>query len=342
MSLTVLSRLGYLNLAGVAVVASNSMEPSIRRFDLVLYANTNYTVGDVVVYCLTPSYCYVHRVVGFIELDTVNGAEVMVVTKGDNAYEADSPVKPALVKGRVILVVPWELWIPMLIVLIACSLIEMSKLPVIGLSHALVFIVGLASVIAVYALVPQSVNLAQPDIYVVSLAGLYMDHDSCTVSIRYNSELSLSDARSWVNGKPADVVSLGDREITLKPDPLLLSESFERGTPLHIAVQAFFNHAVRLMGEYSMLVGGRNPEIAPFNGALLVRNANCFPIRVKVSVLYFDDDWRWLNTTYTVSGFSYLVVEPPETSRYAYAYIYWFNQGEERWLGLILKPWRGG
>ncbi|MEM4718355.1 MAG: hypothetical protein QXE81_06355, partial [Desulfurococcaceae archaeon] len=56
-ALTYLSRTGLLNPLGVSIIISNSMEPSLRRMDMVVYINTNYTVGDVVVYCITPSHC---------------------------------------------------------------------------------------------------------------------------------------------------------------------------------------------------------------------------------------------------------------------------------------------
>ncbi|MEM3815789.1 MAG: hypothetical protein QW341_02970 [Candidatus Bathyarchaeia archaeon] len=42
----------------------------------------------------------------------------------------------------------------------------------------------------------------------------------------------------------------------------------------------------------------------------------------------------WSNQTYVVEGSSYLMVEPPEA---AYAYVYWFNQGSLRWIGVSVK-----
>ncbi|MEM4919749.1 MAG: hypothetical protein QXQ35_00250, partial [Candidatus Nezhaarchaeales archaeon] len=54
--LTLLSRLGFPAPLGGVVVYSESMEPSIRRWDLALFVGVEPSVGDVVVYSLTPSF----------------------------------------------------------------------------------------------------------------------------------------------------------------------------------------------------------------------------------------------------------------------------------------------
>lgn len=333
---TVLSRLGYLNLAGVSVVVSRSMEPSIRLFDLVVYANASYTTGDVIVYCDTPSHCYVHRVIGFLNLDTVNGNVTKVVTKGDNVNEADSPVDPAWVRGKAVFVVPRELWMPLIALLLAGSVYGLVKLPVVGLSYVLVFAVGFTSIVAVYALVPQPIAPTPPRVHTLHLSGVYLDPVACSVTIRYTGELSLSSVTVKAGSLTVEVVSVGEREVTFKPSPDVLEEAFRLGE-LHIEVHAQLNGIGRLHGRYSLRVGGLNPEVSSFSGAALIRNPNCFPLRLHVSIRYYDTEWRWLNTTHVVDGFSYLTLEPPPGSRFAYAYIYWFNQGELRWVGLPLK-----
>ncbi|MEM0002335.1 MAG: signal peptidase I, partial [Desulfurococcaceae archaeon] len=110
LAFTVLSRLGYFNFIGISIVFSESMEPALKRGDLVIYFNTNYTVGDIVVYCLNPSHCIVHRVIGFLHVDATNGEKVLVLTKGDNVDKPDPPFNSELIKGKVVFRIIRELW----------------------------------------------------------------------------------------------------------------------------------------------------------------------------------------------------------------------------------------
>lgn len=313
------------------------MEPSTRQFDLVVYANTSYTIGDIVVYCPTFSHCYAHRVVGYMQLDTVNGGVVKVITKGDNTNDTDSPVDIAWIRGRVVLVVPREIWVPFVIALLAYSKYYLAKFPIIGLSHVILLAVGLVSIVSVYVVLPQPVISVNTRVYAVHLGGIYFDPSTCTVAVRYVTELSLSSVSARVGGVPAEIVTLRDAEIQLKSNLQLLGEVFENGTPLRIEVSAVLNHAARLYGEYELPVSGVNPEITSLNGVLVVRNHNCFPLRVHVSLRYYDGEWKWSNTTYVIEGFSYLVVEPPAGVKHVYAYIHWFNQGEKNWIGVPIK-----
>lgn len=337
--LTVLSRLGYLNLAGVSVVVSHSMEPSIRRFDLVLYANTSYETGDVIVYCVTPSHCYVHRVIGFMNLSTVNGNEVRVLTKGDNTNVTDSPVHLDWVKGKVVSTVPREIWVPIVLFFIATTLYSMVRVPIIGVSYVFVFMVGMTSILAVFALVPPAFNPVATKVYSVHLSGVYLDYDACTAIIRYTGDLYLSNATVHVDSAAARVLLLGEREIVFEPSKMTLEKSFRTGIPVSIEVHAVLNNVGSLYGRYELLVGGKNPEISWLNGVVLIRNPNCFPMRIRISLKYYDEEFKWSNSTHVVDGFSYITVEPPHNARYAYVYIYWFNRGEERWIGIPLKNW---
>lgn len=335
---TALSRFGCLNLMGVSVIFSDSMEPSLRRGDLIVYANMNYTVGDVVVYCVTPSHCVVHRVVGFMFLDTVSGNRVKVVTKGDSANAIDSPVDAESVRGKAVLVVPRELWIPVMIALLAYSLHSVAKTPVAGFSYIVLFIAGLASIAAVYAVAPRPIAPDAVKPPALNLAGVYFDQATGTVSVRYTGELFLTSVEVAVNSTSVDITFFGAREFAFKPSPDLLREAFERGKPLVIHVNATLNHVGRLSGEYALLIGGLNPDVSSVNGTIVLKNPNCFPLTVNVSIKYLGGyGWMWRNQTYIVEGSSYLVVEPPEAAETAYAYIYWFNQGSLRWVGIPVK-----
>lgn len=53
--LVVLSRFGLLSVLRVSVALTDSMEPSIRSWNLVLYVAAGHAVGGVVVYSPTPA-----------------------------------------------------------------------------------------------------------------------------------------------------------------------------------------------------------------------------------------------------------------------------------------------
>lgn len=335
---TVLSRLGYLNLIGTSIILSTSMEPALRPGDMVIYLNMNYSVGDIIVYSLTPSHCIVHRVVGFIRVSTVNGDRLLVVTKGDNNELADSPFTPDMVRGKVIFTLAREVWLPIIIAMIAYSLHGTIKTPIIGYTYTTLLAIGLISLITVYAVTPGIIAVDNVKPPILNLAGVYFNPETCTVSIRYTGELSLTSIEVKVNSTGVEILQAAEREVVFRPDPDLVREAFERGKPLCIEVKATLNHVGRLSGEYTLLVGGRDPEISGVDGALIIRNPNCFPLSISTSIRYLaEGSWLWRNQTHILGSLSHLIIEPPEGAELAYAYIYWFNQGDRRWVGLPLK-----
>lgn len=335
---TLLSRLGYLNLLGLSIVVSGSMEPTLRPGDMVFYLNTNYTAGDIVVYCITPSYSIVHRVVEVLSVDTVSGSSLLVVARGDANPAPDPPVPARAVRGKVIFSIQREVWIPIFMLLLAYSLYGIAKSSIAGYSYVTWLTVALVYIIAVYALVPQPINSAPVKPPTVTLSGVYFDQGSGTVIIRYRGELSITGARVLVNSTEADIIILGEREIVFKPPGELLRQAFEQHRPLLIEVRAELNRVGRLVGNYTLLVGGRDPELSVSGGSLIIRNPNSFPISISISIKYSrGGGWAWLNQTYIIDGFSQATVEPPEGANYAYAYVYWMNQGDRRWVGLPLR-----
>lgn len=338
LALTILSRLGFFNLLGVSVVATSSMEPVIKPGDMVIYLNTHYAVRDIVVYCLTPSHCVVHRIVDFLTIDTVDGKKLFVITKGDANPAPDSPFELEKIRGKVVFTVPRELWLPILLFFIAYSLYGIARYPVVGISFIVLFIVGLVCIAVVYAVIPQVIVVERVKAPILSLTGVYFDADACTVSIRYTGELSLTEIDIKVNSTSIELIQLADKEVSFKPKNTLLNQAFENGKPLLIEVKASLNRVARLNGKYTLLVGGKNPELRNLNGILLVSNLNCFPVSINVSLKYtIGDHWMWLNKTYIIEGFSYLFITPPEDAELAYAYVYWLNQGDLRWIGMPLK-----
>lgn len=335
---TILSRHCFPYLIGVSVVISNSMEPVIRPWDVVVYARTGFTVRDVVFYCITPSHCVVHRVVGFITLNTVGGNTTMVVTKGDNADTVDSPIPLDKVVGRVVLVVPRELWIILLLLLSACALRDLVKTPVVGYAGIIALPITLLLLASVYATAPRLITPEPVSIPIINLAGVYVDHKACTLIIRYTSNLVLTSAEAYVNSTTAAVLSITGREVVVKPDPSILSRAFETGLPIEVRVEGAFNNVARLSGRYHVLIGGYDPVLSVSSNTLTVHNPNCYPVPVKISLRYMlHGAWYWSNKTLIIGGFSQTVLQLPENASESYALVYWFKQGEERWVGIPLK-----
>lgn len=84
---------------GAAVVLSGSMNPYLSVDDLiVVQENTNYEIGDVVVYQYK-DILIVHRIVAI--------DDKFITTKGDANTTADIPVDISMIKGKVIYTVPF-------------------------------------------------------------------------------------------------------------------------------------------------------------------------------------------------------------------------------------------
>ena len=84
---------------GAAVVMSGSMEPALSVDDLVIVAEAEeYRVGDVIVY-QSGSDLVIHRI---IAMD-----ETIVIAQGDANNVADAPIDLAVVKGRMVMAIPF-------------------------------------------------------------------------------------------------------------------------------------------------------------------------------------------------------------------------------------------
>jgi signal peptidase I len=176
--LTVLARMGVFSFLGVAVVYSGSMEPSINRWDLVVWANKDYSRGDVVLCCLSRTFCYTHRYID----DCPGGT--CIITKGDANPAPDSvPVSRDMVRGAVIAVVPRELWIPLFLFAVAVPLLSIARTPVIGLSFSLTILTVFFFVFTVYGLTQPPIQPTDIEPPILYLSKSYFDEGSCSFVI---------------------------------------------------------------------------------------------------------------------------------------------------------------
>ncbi len=84
---------------GAAVVLSGSMESELSKNDLIFVKRTNELSVDKIVVYQSGRSLTVHRIV------EINGDEI--ITKGDANNTADPPITSDMIKGEVVLVIPF-------------------------------------------------------------------------------------------------------------------------------------------------------------------------------------------------------------------------------------------
>ena len=328
-----LSRANILNLFGGFIVYSGSMEPSIHRWDLVISIRGSFSKGDVIVYCVNPSFCVVHRVVDFCSNNNC------VITKGDANPAADPPVSLRQVKGVVVFVVPRYLWLPLFLSSVSFAVASFVKTRIIGISSALTYATILLFIMLVYGFaqpVPGYTRFNLPALY---LSRAEFDSKSCTVIIKYTGDLAVSNASMYVNGILVQTTYNSTHVVGYLPLQVA-GEAFEGGSDLNVSVLASLNTVGRLYGSYKIKVYGDFLEVSISNGSLAIYNPNCFPVRVNISFQYaygVGESWRYTNTSVVVNGFETVYVEPPEGSRFAYAYVEYLVWGEKKWQVLVVR-----
>jgi signal peptidase I len=333
--LTVLARMGVFSFLGAAVVYSGSMEPSINRWDLVVWTNKDYSRGDVVLCCLTRTFCYTHRYID----DCPGGT--CIITKGDaNPAPDPVPVSRDMVRGAVIAVVPRELWIPLFLFAVAVPLLSIARTPVIGLGFSLTILTVFFFVFTVYGLTQPPIQPTDIEPPILYLSRSYFDEGSCSFVISYTGNLGLTEAYGFVNNVSSTTL-FNATHIIVHPPGELLADIYRGSGDAVIAVNATLNNIGRLSGSYVIKVFGEEPQIRPVNGSLVIYNPNCFPLSLNVSFQYAyraGEAWRFTdNTTFTLMGRGEAVLSPPEGSAYAYADVYYYAHGAQRHQKVLLR-----
>lgn len=331
--LTVLSRLGVLSLAGLMVVYSTSMEPGLRHGDLILYAGASPRVGDVVVWCATPSHCVVHR---FTRV--WNGDENYIVTKGDaNPYE-DNPVPRSFVRGVVYIAIPRILWIPLIVFMLAVAVVDIVRVRFIGYSYALYLTTTLVYLVTVFSVAPPPLAAENNRLPTLHLSRVDFNPKLCTVSIEYSGELRITSASARVDGVPVKAYANSTRIVV---EPLLeqISSAVASGRPLYIEVEAELHNAGVMRGGYSARVEWRELVVGVENGFLVIENPNCYPVTVNTTFLYAHrpgEMWRVDGRVVVVGGFERISIEPPSAT-YIYSDVSCRVWGDTLWRRLQVR-----
>ncbi len=331
---TLFSRLDIFNLFGGAIVYSGSMEPSIRRWDLVLFMGVKPSKGDVVVYCLTHSFCVVHRYIG----DCPNGN--CIITKGD-ANLAPDPflVSLNMVKGVAIYVIPRELWISLFIYAVALAILDIVKTRLVGIAAAIVYTTILLFILFVYGFTQPPPELTHIEFPVLYLSKIGFSHIDCTISIGYTGVPRITDAEVYIDGVKA--FTQFNETFIVATIPHSITKTLSWSNAVDIQVVAILDNGMgRLRGRYSVKLYGEFLEVKALNGSLFIRNPNCFPIPINITFIYayrVGDIWRNTSSSFTIDGFREVVINPPDGSRYVYADIRYRFLGVDRWMRTTVR-----
>lgn len=311
--LSYLSRAGVLSLLGIAVVVTASMEPYIERGDLVVYANVPYDVGDTLFYCRTPSFCVVHRLIGYEHL---SGNGRILFTRGDANGAHDPPVLESMVRGKVLLVVPRELWIPPALLALVYSLWGLMRSRM-GLAYASWTLPALLLIISLYVMLsdaPQAERISYP---IFSLVGIY--YEECTATIAYRGELTLTSATVSVDGESVDA-NVTNNKIFIRLPKESLTRAFHEDHRPRIVVHGDLGAVGSFKGSYELFAWGKDPDIVLQEKRLIINNTNCFPI----DLLVIQD-----GASRRLSMEPQSVAEVDVSGRNVR--VEWLNRGEKRW-----------
>jgi len=311
---------------GLFTVASGSMEPSIRPLDLAIVFGRDYEIGDVVVWCSSPFYCVLHRV--------VNISENYIITKGDANPVSDPPVSKDLVRGRVILVIPREIWILLTSLLIGILIFYYRRRVY---ETAIVFAPFVVPMI-IYSLVvgivitlfaqQSSIQIVYPEIY-LSRHDIYDVNGSCVVNISYYMVgiKILSIDKIYVFNRSIDSFNYtGNSILFVLPKDLALY-SASTGSRLNISVEADLSRKGFLKGFYQIPVSLQKPLIKIINESLYIENPNCYPLEFNITWMFSiaGEPWRFESSTYVLDKGSFVFNSPQ--ARFVYVEIRY------RWLG---------
>lgn len=328
---TVLSRLTNLSLFGFVIVASKSMEPTIDVGDLALYVGGRASLGDIVVWCNSPTLCIVHRLVN-------DSADGYIITKGDANLVEDPPIPISWLKGRILLLIPRELWVPATLIFAGVTIYRRTRRLDVVDAYLLTFLVNVIILASAVFSVASYTFTPTPSPPMIYLSSANIDVNACTIHITYTGDMELLDSRVRLNDMPI-AAAVSSREIYLSPLPSVLKKSYEEGHYIVVKVDSNLTKYGRLFGEYKLKVFGVRPEVRLENDSVVIENRNCFPISVNISFLYAfkpGEKWRMMNMTVAVLGHSKEILRIPEAP-YTYVDIVYRMEGVEWWQRLRIR-----
>ena len=338
----VLGRLAGLPVA-VVMVSGRSMEPSLRLGDLVVAVRSGFGVGDVVIWCTSPTYCVVHRV--------VNVTDGLIVTKGDNNPVPDAPVPRGLVRYRVVLTIPRELWAPPALLLVgvyayrrrrALAQVQVGRVAVAVLLSYFLFSLTLALLAPTYfthnvaPLRIPSINLRSARLWPGGLVAL--NYTPLGASIE---EVEACLAVAGGLRAPCAAEGGGDGLVVKVPTALLEYMNEHGLSILEVRLNATLSCGQswrgRLVGRYLVPVPWRPLRVEAGGGVVRIYNPNPAAVRVNVTFMWADEPGPWSRSeaSLMLGPGEEAVVEAPR-HRYVYADVRYVLAGSIR--GVRVRP----
>jgi len=324
--LTILARFLPVPFALFTVV-SGSMEPSIRPLDTGIAIATNYNVGDVVVWCTTPWYCVMHRV--------RNITSSYIITRGDANPLQDPPIPKNLVRGKVVLVIQREFWLPIVIALIAFIGYTYKKQILSLFTPTIMLPVGYI-VFTFFSLsfVATQMGLTINIPYISLSRNYIVDNSSnCVANIQYyEKDIELKNVATI---KIFNVTYNSHITFTNDTISIVLPEeatmlAVNNGLKLNIYVEANLSRRGVLKGSYSIPLVVRDPKIYLANDTLIIENPNCYPMKFNITWVYANigEPWKHLNTLATIKN-GKVIFKPPVNASNIYVDIRYLQMGTE-------------
>ena len=299
-----------------AAIASPSMEPVIRVGDVVVVQRgAPFGVGDVVMWCSSPFYCVVHRV--------VEVGPTYVVTKGDANPVNDLPVSPSSVVGKVVAVIPRETFLAAVILIVGAqvwsrrhSLLRPSD-PLTFMVYGLIAFLALSVVTLLFFPAPSVFEVGEfptPSVNLISA-----EYSNGTVTLRYRVEntqlidiISCSfGARGIAEVRCPEAEVWGDGVDIPVPSSFLATLN-ERGlNRFWVSLVSSLVRNGTLKGNYTLIFEASRLAVNVVNGFLVVRNPNPFPVPYNLTIYYTNDGLKWVRNTSTgyLGGFEELLIK---------------------------------
>ncbi len=274
----------------IIIVSGRSMQPTLWVGDLVVGIRGSFRVGDIVVWCLRPTFCVIHRVISV--------RDGYVVTKGDNNPAPDPPVPRSLVRYRVVAVIPRYVWVPMVVAAFAAYVaghreyltkrrVAAGDVAVLLLSSFIVFNAAIALLAPTYY--PRGVGVfAVPQVELSSASIMsngsilvkYVVRNTHLTTVAYCS-LRL---KGWGSIRCSARVVKGSEVLIADVPQHLYEAMIENGSnPLLVSLVVNMLYG-KVSGTYYIWGGWRPLRVRVSGGVVSVFNPNPAPVRVLIKV----------------------------------------------------------
>jgi len=346
LTLILLSRFTYFPL-NLSLVSGYSMYPTLRPGDLLLSIHKDlvgYGVGDLIIWCSSPTYCTAHRVV---EL-----GDTYVITKGDNNPSEDPPIPKSLVKYKVVLVIPSIVWLPTCFVFVFLYLIRekekiMRFVRGLGDVEVIVFSAFTLTTLAVVALIPADPITMESAITrpTMNLRSVEILDPGSLIVIRYSTrDLGVSSVTGCLIMVSDQLIKCAS--YTLASDSVAVVVPSETYAMTYKNRLTYFNVLVNLtldkgflVGNYTLHIYWNKLSLTVNRSSLVLSNPNYVPInitQIKITYMGYDEKAR-IHRVIEVEELQGFTVGPKNThtllveskGEYAYVMLKYSFMGDE-------------